>query len=158
MTLAVLFGIFFLLSDVSSECQLGWQHYEKTCYWFSTTTLSWHSAASSCRSHGAELASVLTAAENAYLRYFAAAFGHSYWIGGDDEVVEGSWTWAGTDAPIDYNDWGPGEPGGARNENCLAIYHPINYHWVDADCKYPSFRYICEKPYPESGPGHGIGK
>ena len=31
--------------DVSSECQLGWQHYEKTCYWFSTTALPWHSAA-----------------------------------------------------------------------------------------------------------------
>ncbi|XP_063442664.1 perlucin-like [Mytilus trossulus] len=157
MTLVVLFGLFFLLSDVLSECPLGWQHYEKTCYWFSTTGLPWYSAASSCRGHSAELASVQTATENAYLKYFATAFGHDYWLGGNDEVIEGSWTWVATDAPVDYDGWSPGEPQGARAENCMAFYTSVNYNWVDAHCT-NSLRFICEKPYPESGPGHGIGK
>ncbi|CAC5400935.1 unnamed protein product [Mytilus coruscus] len=73
------------------------------------------------------------------------AFCSDYWLGGNDEVNEGSWTWKGTDAPVDYDGWHSGEPQGVSAENCMAIYTVVNYRWVDAHCT-NSIRYIYEKP------------
>jgi hypothetical protein len=33
-----------------------------------------------------------------------------FWLDGVDDVVEGLWKWASTDANLSYTDWYPGQP------------------------------------------------
>ena len=69
-----------------------------------------------------------------------------YWLGGNDEIIDGQWTWAGSDDPLGFTDWYPNDPNGARNEDCLAISKLGGYHWVDTNCA-GNYNYICEKRF-----------
>lgn len=67
-----------------------------------------------------------------------------YWLGGRDDSTDGIWTWSSSDRVFTYTAWGPGEPNGHANENCLDMHYGHQWKWNDDVCT--SLRpYVCEK-------------
>jgi hypothetical protein len=68
------------------------------------------------------------------------------WLGGTDQMVEGSWLWSGNPkANFDlYTNWGDGEPSSLTvSEDCLEYPMQWGGKWNDVDCdgEHP---FICE--------------
>lgn len=81
------------------------------------TGLSWTQADTAATGAGGYLATVTSAAEQAFLESLPKASG-SYWAGGQDVASEGVWRWVtGPEAGDQF--FGPGTPAGAY-ENFLA--------------------------------------
>ncbi|VDI62581.1 Hypothetical predicted protein [Mytilus galloprovincialis] len=124
-----------LHSIVSAECPLGWFHYDGSCLLFSTNTMNWYNANGWCRAHNARLVEVASVGLMAYLRQTAKSYGHDYWLGGSDEVVEGLWQWSSIGKKITVSDWDPWQPDNFGNgQNCLRIWNQGNYHWDYGSC------------------------
>ncbi len=84
-------------------------------YYLSTTTADYHTARANARAAGGHLAVVTSAAENALLPPPIA------WLGGTDELVEGTWVWE-TFEPFSYTNWSPGEPNNSGNEDGIITW------------------------------------
>ena len=110
---------------------------------------NWTSGRDACANFGYQLASVNTAAENAFLRVEAdARSAGNEWIGFNDRSSEGSFVWQG--AASSYTNWHSGEPsnGGcpldiACHEDCVEMYGDGT--WNDQACD-DTRSYICEAP------------
>uniref|UniRef100_A0A8C3SM22 C-type lectin domain-containing protein n=1 Tax=Chelydra serpentina TaxID=8475 RepID=A0A8C3SM22_CHESE len=55
--------IFLLTEFICTKCPPGWQHFEKNCYFFSTSTKSWLDAQQFCTNEGSHLVIVNTKQE-----------------------------------------------------------------------------------------------
>ena len=76
-------------------------------------------AAVACASHGAYLARISSAEENAFIAGLRSA---NAWIGGSDAVKEGRWVDEDGNA-LGYAGWGSGQPDNwADDENCAGMY------------------------------------
>jgi len=84
-------------------------------YYLSTTTADYHTARANARAAGGHLAVVTSAAENALIPPPIA------WLGGMDELVEGTWVWE-TFEPFIYTNWSPGEPNNSGNEDGIITW------------------------------------
>ena len=69
-------------------------------YTLMNEALSWSDANAACLAAGLQLATVLSAAENALL--LTAAAGNKVWIGGTDAASEGTWKWSPSGTPLSY--------------------------------------------------------
>uniref|UniRef100_A0A194ANW5 C-type lectin domain-containing protein n=1 Tax=Pinctada fucata TaxID=50426 RepID=A0A194ANW5_PINFU len=78
----------------------------------------------------------------------------SFWTGGSDFAVEGSWRWIETGGVVGpYVNWGPGQPDGNDTANCMVLtWFNSTLGWADAQCSPRSHHghhsgnhYICEK-------------
>jgi len=79
---------------------------------------SYDDARDSCQSHGGDLASVHSFAENA--EAFQISGGRSVWLGLTDRALEGSWLWSdGT--PMDFTYWNVADNHGG-NEDCAGFW------------------------------------
>ena len=83
----------------------------------------------------AHLASIHSAEEQHFLRSNSPY--NDMWIGGTDEVQEGSWTWS-DGSPWVYDKWESGEPNNAGNsvggtEDCWMMR---TNGWNDVPCDY----------------------
>jgi len=115
------------------------------CYAVVETPADWASARTVCAALGGDLASITSAAENAFVA--AQVTPSAVWLGGTDAAVEGTWTWSNGDA-FGYSNWNTGEPNDAgTGEDCNAMYGPATTHaglWNDADCA-NAYAYVCER-------------
>jgi len=71
-------------------------------------------------------------------------------LGGKKEY--GIWLWFGTKIiqPIEYSNWGSGEPNGPhQSRQCLEMTHWQNLWWNDQDCKV-KIAYACQAPATQS--------
>ena len=84
-----------------------------------------------------------------YFLLFLLLLSDDYWIGGTDEVVEGTQVWAAKGTEIRYTNWVPGQ-GHSPNlvENCLEIVQWNNHvgQFNDDTCTDISY-FICEMEY-----------
>ena len=71
---------------ILAMCERGWVLYDNYCYYFSNATNSWSGARNSCQSLGADLATIKTSHEAAFV---ASKISPRYWIGASDISVEG---------------------------------------------------------------------
>jgi hypothetical protein len=79
------------------------------------------------------LVTVTSAEEEAFLESNFPIGSVRYYIGGTDEGSEGQWYWI-TGEPWGFASWGPGEPNGGTNENCIE-YQPVGVaQWNDITC------------------------
>ena len=69
--------------------------------------------------------------------------GSSFWIGGSDWTIEGTWVWEPLGVKMNYTNFSPGKPNNYNGENCLSIRN-YDHKWDDDDCD-EQRRYICER-------------
>uniref|UniRef100_A0A3B3BI40 C-type lectin domain-containing protein n=1 Tax=Oryzias melastigma TaxID=30732 RepID=A0A3B3BI40_ORYME len=87
-----------------TPCQPGWRQNDGKCYFFSTDTKSWFDANNYCMEQNSHLTQIGT---------------EIYWMGLNDEIVEGVWEWSDGSPFIEYLLWGQGQPDNWQgNEHC----------------------------------------
>ncbi|XP_048738440.1 perlucin-like protein isoform X2 [Ostrea edulis] len=138
-----------LLQGVTSECPLGWVFHGSSCYLFVYHHKDWTAAEDDCKSQNSYLVNIGDGAENEFLRtvLHVQENEEDFWIGATDAIVEGGWRWMPHFDKIDYNDWIPGQPNDNHNQDCMQLYHAVQYHWDDDHCEEQKY-FICEKENP----------
>ncbi|XP_047406157.1 C-type lectin domain family 4 member E isoform X1 [Sciurus carolinensis] len=134
--------------SVKNCCPLNWEHFQSSCYFYSTNTMSWISSVKNCSGMGAHLVVINTQEEQEFL-YHAKPRNKIFYIGLTDQVVEGEWQWVdGTPFTESLSFWDAGEPNNLVTvEDCATIRDSSNprQNWNDIPCFYSVFR-ICEMP------------
>jgi len=130
------------------NCPSGWHSYRERCYYFHSGTLTWTKGRDLCRNLGANYISIDDTTENNYLMGKVSAT--NYWIGGNDIVTEGTWTWK-TDGGLSYTKWGSGQPDNSNNEDCGEFYKSgSTWYWNDNNCNNNN-HYLCKRAIPYCG-------
>ncbi|XP_065275298.1 CD209 antigen-like protein C [Emys orbicularis] len=124
------------------KCPPGWQRFEKSCYFFSTSTKSWPDAKQFCMDQKSGLVIVNTEEEQTFLSNHITN-PHMYWLGLSDSAKEGEWRWL-DGSPLSLRFWVPGEPNnsGAHGEDCGTLL--FDGKWNDAICSLTHY-WICER-------------
>ncbi|MEJ1279898.1 C-type lectin domain family 4 member e [Cricetulus griseus] len=78
--------------SVKNCCPLNWKHFQSSCYFFSTTTLTWPSSLKNCSEMGAHLVVINTPEEQEFLSQTKPKK-KEFYIGLTDQVAEGQWQW-----------------------------------------------------------------
>ncbi|KAM8779947.1 C-type lectin domain family 4 member E [Rhynchonycteris naso] len=129
-------------------CPLNWVHFQTSCYFFSTNTLTWSESLKNCSMMGAHLVVINTQEEQEFL-FQAKPRKKEFFIGLTDKVVDGQWKWVdGTPFMKSLSFWDKGEPNNlATVEDCATIRDSSNprQNWNDIPCFFYMFR-ICEMP------------
>ena len=116
-------------------------------YLLCNSKVTWPVAKDNCAKAGPgyHLATIQSAAENAFVASAIAPIGtHSWWIGLTDSENEGTWKWVTGEAVAYGPPWAPGEPNNSGNEDCAIMdLGSAGAAWIDAGC-YETFRYVCE--------------
>ncbi|KAM6162676.1 C-type lectin domain family 4 member E [Erethizon dorsatum] len=132
--------------SVKNCCPPNWQHFQSSCYFFSTNTMTWTSSLKNCSDMGAHLVVINTEKEQEFL-FYTKPKKKEYYIGLTDQVVEGQWQWVdGT--PFSLSFWDVGEPNNiVAMEDCATIRDSSNprKNWNDVACFFNMWR-ICEMP------------
>ncbi|XP_074917271.1 C-type lectin domain family 17, member A-like [Chelonoidis abingdonii] len=123
------------------KCPPGWQSFEKSCYFFSTSAKSWLNTKQFCTDQRSGLVIVNTKEGQAFLSKHITK-PHMYWLGLSDSAKEGEWRWL-DGSLLSVRFWGPGEPNnaGAHGEDCGSLH--FNGKWNDAICSLTEL-WICE--------------
>jgi hypothetical protein len=75
--------------------------------------------------------------------YFLGINDYALWVGVNDLIKEGKWTWISDHSTIGYSNWKRGEPN-SGDEHCGEIYKKNSFTWNNAECS-QLHGYICEK-------------
>ncbi|XP_053374784.1 C-type lectin domain family 4 member G-like [Mercenaria mercenaria] len=129
-----------------TPCLPRWYSYGQSCYYFSTSELSWSDALNDCKSKGVYLAEHKHRGEAKDLAELAQSISTKidmYWVGASDISSEGSWIWKESHASVNYSYWTSGNPDNYRNEDCMSTYVNHQGHWNDLNCN-TKIGYICQ--------------
>ena len=63
------------------------------------------------------------------------------WLGGDDLVQEGLWTWSYSGSTLEYGNWAAGQPDNSHGEHCMELDQDTHM-WNDEQCDHHK-HYIC---------------
>ncbi|XP_022333991.1 perlucin-like protein [Crassostrea virginica] len=130
--------------SLAVSCPIGWKPYKTSCYHVSTEDESWIDAMKMCQFHGAYLAHITEPGENDFVvSVMQQTHSSSFWIGGSDWTIEGTWVWEPLGVKMNYTNFSPGKPNNYNGENCLSIRN-YDHKWDDDDCD-EQRRYICER-------------
>lgn len=145
-----------------AQCtSMGGGRFRNWCYTAHNTRVNWVTARNDCISRGGQLASVYSAAENAFIHNFTTTFvTDHFWFGLSDTRLEGQWVWedllelpaclgsvdgaTGTNLYCNWNtlDWN--EPNGGVDENCGMIWNSLYPgKWNDESCA-TLLNYVCK--------------
>lgn len=122
LTLASLIVFGGLLATRESDAAIsGVLYYSGTGHYYKlyNTLSNWSTAKSAAISLGGYLATVTSSGETTFLTSNNLT-GNTPWIGGTDEVTEGTWAWVNGDT-WNYTNWNSGEPNNSGNEDYATI-------------------------------------
>ncbi|XP_064101211.1 macrophage mannose receptor 1-like [Macrobrachium nipponense] len=127
----------------AGNCPQNWIHVVTTgrCFKFVEEVTYFDQAVTSCRDlyTGAELVSLHTPKELAYITVMVGMYNAEAWIGLQYEMEDYVWVDQST---VDYTPWAPGEPNGQyMAENCVEVLYPTGL-MNDISC-YNMYGYIC---------------
>ncbi|XP_006218462.2 C-type lectin domain family 4 member E [Vicugna pacos] len=135
-------------SSLKKCCPLNWVHFQSSCYFFSTDTMTWTASLKNCSSMGSHLVVINSLEEQEFL-FLTKPKKKEFYIGLTDQVTEGQWQWVdGTPFTKDLSFWDIGEPNNiATVEDCATIRDSSNpkQSWNDVTCFF-SMYWICEMP------------
>ncbi|XP_078676753.1 apolipoprotein(a)-like isoform X1 [Branchiostoma floridae x Branchiostoma belcheri] len=124
-------------------CPSGWTATSSSCYKFVQVQKSWQEARDDCRSQGAGLVSVDSAAEHTWLQTQVDYYQPWWWIGLNDLGTETSFSWSNGN-PLTVSYWIVGEPNDSSgNEDCVEMQGSYQQAWNDQSCAQLNY-YICE--------------
>ncbi|XP_068277876.1 hepatic lectin-like isoform X2 [Nyctibius grandis] len=127
----------------NKKCSAGWKIFEKSCYSFSTETMSWPDAKESCADQGAHLVTVNSELEQKFLKDNINR-SSTYWLGVTDQLEEGIWVWTtGEQTSISY--WNTWKENKDRDQKDCGSIGPDGI-WTDDRCSH-SNHWICEKSW-----------
>ncbi|XP_071511498.1 C-type lectin domain family 19 member A-like [Diadema antillarum] len=116
-------------------CPDFWTEFNSYCYRSIAERKTWTTAGSSCRTFGAELASIHSSAENDFV--------YDLWVLPNTHADTDTFFWSdGT--TVDYLRWDYGEPNNYHNQDCIQIIK-YNKQWNDRACG-DMLAYVCKKP------------
>ncbi|XP_076807104.1 uncharacterized protein LOC143450437 isoform X3 [Clavelina lepadiformis] len=132
------------VANLGQGCDPGWRYFNDHCYYFEyDKELTWQDARQQCTNAGADLVSILTGEENAFVT--SHAYGTT-WIGANDLELEGTFKWSDGLA-WSFADWQSGEPNGiggnSGDADCVTMWQDVNYKWDDNQCD-KKWRYVCK--------------
>ena len=133
---------------LKGSCENGWKSYGNNCYFFGINKINWHEAKKECEGRQSHLVKIDSSAESRWLGsefYHTGITDDALWIGANDLMTEGKWTWISDHSTLAYSYWRKGEPnnnGGV--EDCGQLYKQHSLTWNDAICS-ERHGYICEK-------------
>ncbi|OWF43738.1 low affinity immunoglobulin epsilon Fc receptor-like isoform X2 [Mizuhopecten yessoensis] len=141
-----------------AECPDEWVSFQESCYYFVNNHTTWHASSAYCQSQQSEIVAVDSQAENdflvRYMRRLGCAFNTLFWIGATDMITDGVWVWTSSLSPLSYFNWGPNEPNGLTNEDCISVTHDSGT-WNDFSCRAPLY-YVCELKQKTCGVGSTV--
>ena len=106
-----------------------------------TQSVTWYEAKKICENDGAILAS--DDATNIH-EYLKKRFGTgTFWIGANDIKSENTYVWA-NNKPINVKYWGPNQPGGSGDPDCVRTNSDGVGRWNDAGC-HEKHQFLCQK-------------
>ncbi|KAI8511499.1 hypothetical protein Bbelb_105990 [Branchiostoma belcheri] len=115
-------------------CPSGWTATSSSCYKFVQVQKSWQEARDDCRSQGAGLVSVDSAAEHTWLQTQVDYYQPWWWIGLNDLGTETSFSWSNGN-PLTVSYWIVGEPNDSSgNEDCVEMQGSYQQAWNDQSC------------------------
>ncbi|XP_076019328.1 asialoglycoprotein receptor 1 [Genypterus blacodes] len=134
------------VSSVEGCCPVDWDLSGSSCYYFSSTVLTWYKARDWCEEHESHLVILMTDEEWDFVT--KQALGALYWTGLTDERT-GKWEWVNQTPYIMNNRrWKPGQPDswtghgyGHGDEDCAHLHS--DGHLNDLHCS-TVMRYICQ--------------
>ena len=109
---------------------------------------SWQQSQNICRNWGGTLAvHGVKTRENRKTLIQNLSMNDDFWIGVNDIASEGNWVWVnGERASSSELIWGSREPGGGRNQNCVAVDEHPTYVGLAYDIQCSTSRQgLCEK-------------
>ncbi|XP_060608108.1 perlucin-like isoform X1 [Ruditapes philippinarum] len=138
----------------ASQCPDAWITFRGSCYYISDNiSCDWTEAIHHCQQHGADLVMIESKDEDLFIRSLLERMyrtpsqhpGQEFWIGANDEMIEGLWVWYKGDKPVNFTGWYPGQPGSEGDEDCAVIASRTDVFngWHDAPCA-ASHHPICE--------------
>ncbi|XP_015231842.1 PREDICTED: macrophage mannose receptor 1-like [Cyprinodon variegatus] len=142
----------------------GWRKNGDICYYYNDTDIvDFHTAMMRCYAEKAQLVSILSKDEQAYVNSMvgtgeiAAA-----WIGlRMFGIASGQYMWVDS-SPLTYTHWSPGEPNNANGEEQCVQMNRNQGGWNDANCGRAGAGYVCKKfpgdihtPPPPTQPWEG---
>ncbi|XP_062620924.1 perlucin-like [Saccostrea cucullata] len=132
------------LISLGFGCPGGWIPHGDSCYHTSNEDESWMDAMKMCEFHGGHLAHIMDRDTNAFIvSLLQKSHSSSFWIGGSDWTIEGTWVWEPIGLKFNFTNFAHGRPNNMNGENCLSI-RLANRQWDDDDCD-EHRPYVCEK-------------
>ncbi|XP_022332922.2 macrophage mannose receptor 1-like isoform X2 [Crassostrea virginica] len=132
-------------TTLPKPCETGWKEHQGNCYKAMLPPESWMRARDTCRTMGAELASIHTYEENQFIFANFVEYNEKCWIGLNDRDLEEGFSWSDGSA-VDYSTWADNEPNDFySNEDCVAYLNIWSSDWNDENC-YVLHPYICKIP------------
>jgi len=146
--------LFYNKNPTQGRCRSGFYEYYSQCLHLSADTATWQDALQDCHNREAHLAFITNDEDNYLIETFLddQVFGKYTWIGGNDNVTEGIWTWEFDTKIVNFTNWYPGEPNNVNgNENCLNLFKSnipgsLTTKWNDVPCSW-LIHYICQYYY-----------
>ncbi|KAH9514897.1 hypothetical protein Btru_021298 [Bulinus truncatus] len=125
--------------------------YQGRRYWLSKRTQSITPSVANlvCQVYGGYLVEIDSNEELRFVRdhLVRKRLFHTIHIGATDEKHEGVWINRHSGTRVTVFNWGPGEPNGGRNENCMEFrYYTNDWYMNDMPCSVTYSGYICEIP------------
>ena len=126
----IYFTQFFLY--IADVCKPGWSYFNGNCYLTSHSCKNWTEAEKICQAYSANLITVRNQEENVYIQH--RLNGAKGWIGLNDRVTEGNFTWADNQTN-NFTYWAKNQPNNFNDEDCvhtLGVRH--SFTWNDVSC------------------------
>ncbi|XP_063879854.1 mucin-22-like isoform X3 [Scylla paramamosain] len=128
-------------------CESGWSLYESSCYQIDKNVkFDWMQGQIYCNALNAEYAKITSTDQASFLRALAT---DDTWIGLTDQSTEGNFIWTDTSVPV-FNEWAPGEPNSAGEEDCTEMRKGKDFWWNDSSCGNIK-SVLCQKPATKMG-------
>ena len=112
-------------------------------YMFVQTPMFWSEARSYCVSIG-HMVTIGDNLENEFVRdqAYQHGAGLAWWIGRNDQAVEGTWVWDSKET-LRFDNWASGEPNNYNNEDCAEMDSGTGL-WNDVTC-IARLMFVCER-------------
>lgn len=132
----------------NQSCTAGWKFLDGSCYFFSNETATWFKARKRCKEHGADLVTVTSDAENAFIvSHYSSlrCLSEGAWLGlrrHPKNVTR--WIWLDDrETELKYTKWHRKEPMNNRiDRNCTEIHPTKSIYWYGSPCHVQGC-YIC---------------
>ncbi|KAG8446993.1 hypothetical protein GDO86_014439 [Hymenochirus boettgeri] len=132
-------------SDITVDCNPGWQSYGNNCYRLNTERKTWQEAKKACVKVEGNLVSIHTLLELEFVTGQIKQGVEELWIGLNDMKHQMNFEWS-DGSTVTFTSWHPFEPNNFRDskEDCVTIWGPEG-KWNDSPCN-QTLPSICKKP------------